>query len=143
MRNLISKLTKAHPDLEIKAGDRFQFTPPATLFYAEQTDYSDEEAKLLLLHELGHYLLGENDYRSDIELIEIEAKAWAEAKKLCAKYDVEYNEDFAEDRLDSYRNYLHEASLCKVCQLSGYQDDHGLYHCPLCGASWQQKTPPM
>ena len=126
MRNLISKLTKAHPDLEIKAGDRFQFTPPATLFYAEQADYSDEEAKLLLLHELGHYLLGENDYRSDIELIEIEAKAWAEAKKLCAKYDVEYNEDFAEDRLDSYRNYLHETSLCKISQLSGYQDDHGL-----------------
>ena len=143
MQKLISKLTSDYPDLQIKAGERFQFTPPTTLFYAEQTDYSEPEAELLLLHELGHYLLGENDYHSDIELIEIEAKAWAEAEKLCAKYNIEYDEDFAEDRLDSYRDYLHHASLCKVCQLSGYQDEHGLYHCPLCGATWQQKTPPM
>lgn len=137
MQKLISKLTKDFPELQIEAGERFQFTPPATLFYALNTEYSDAEAQLLLLHELGHYLLGENDYHSDIELIEIEAKAWAEAKKLCAKYGVEYDEDFAEDRLDSYRDYLHHASLCKVCQLSGYQDERGRYHCPLCGATWQ------
>ena len=143
MQKLISKLAKAYPNLEIKAGDRFQFTPPATLFYAEKTEYANNEAKLLLLHELGHYLIGETDYDSDIELLEIEAKAWAKAKELCTRHGVKYDEDFAEDRLDSYRNYLHEASLCKVCQLSGYQDGHGLYHCPLCGATWQQKTPPM
>ena len=141
MQKLISKLTKDFPELQIEAGERFQFTPPATLFYASKTDYSDAEAKLLLLHELGHYLLGETDYHTDIELLEIEAKAWAEAEKLCAKYEVEYDEDFAEDRLDSYRDYLHHASLCKNCQLSGYQDERGRYHCPLCGATWQQKTP--
>ena len=143
MQKLISRLTNDFPDLEIKAGDRFQFTPPATLIYAAKIDYSDGEAKLLLLHELGHYLIGETDYDSDIELLEIEAKAWAKAEDLCTKYGVKYDEDFAEDRLDSYRDYLHHSSLCKVCQLSGYQDGHGLYHCPLCGATWQQKTPPM
>lgn len=137
MQKLISKLTKDFPDLQIEAGERFQFTPPATLFYTTETGYSDAEAKLLLLHELGHYLLGETDYHSDIELLEIEAKAWAEAEELCAKYGVKYDEDFAEDRLDSYRDYLHRVSLCKVCQLSGYQDERGRYHCPLCGATWQ------
>ncbi len=142
MQNLIKKLAKAYPELEIKAGDRFQFTPPNRLFYAIDTDYSDPKARLLLLHELGHYLIGETDYHTDIELLEIEAKAWAKAKDLCKKYGLEYNEDFAEDRLDSYRNYLHFTSLCKNCQLAGYQDDRGNYHCPLCNSTWKHEKIP-
>ena len=142
MQNLIKKLAKAYPELEIKAGDRFQFTPPNRLFYATDTDYSDPETQLLLLHELGHYLIGETDYHTDIELLEIEAKAWAKAKDLCKKYGLEYNEDFAEDRLDSYRNYLHFTSLCKNCQLAGYQDDRGNYHCPLCSSTWKHEKIP-
>lgn len=142
MQNLIKKLAKDYPELSISAGERFQFTPPNQLFYAKTTEYSDNEAQLLLLHELGHYLIGETDYLTDIELLEIEAKAWAKAHELCKKYNLEYNEDFAEDRLDSYRNYLHYASLCNNCQLAGYQDDRGNYHCPLCGATWKhQKIP--
>lgn len=142
MQNLVKKLTKDYPELEIAAGERFQFTPPNQLFYAETTEYSDDEAQLLLLHELGHYLIGESDYSTDIELLEIEAKAWAKAHELCKDYSLEYDEDFAEDRLDSYRNYLHYASLCRNCQLAGHQDDHGNYHCPLCNASWKhQKIP--
>lgn len=142
MQNLIKKLSSDYPELKITEGDRFQFTPPNTLFYAKNTEYSDAEAQLLLLHELGHYLLGETDYHTDIELLEIEAQAWAKARELCTKYEVKYDEDFAEDRLDSYRNYLHYASLCKNCQLAGYQDDAGTYHCPLCGATWRNKKTP-
>ena len=142
MQSLIKKLAKDYPEITIEAGDRFQFTPPDYLFYATDTEYSDLEAQLLLLHELGHYLIGETDYSTDIELLEIEAKAWAKAKELCKKYAIIYDEDFAEDRLDSYRNYLHYASLCKNCQLAGYQDDNGNYHCPLCNANWKhQKIP--
>ena len=142
MQNLIKKLAKDYPDLNITEGSRFQFTPPSTLFYAADTEYSGAEAKLLFLHELGHYLIGEDDYRTDIELLEIEARAWSKARELCAKYGINYDEDFAEDRLDSYRNYLHYASLCKNCQLAGYQDDAGTYHCPLCGATWRNKKAP-
>ena len=142
MQNLIKKLAKAYSELEIKAGDRFQFTPPNRLFYATDTEYSDSEAQLLLLHELGHYLIGETDYHTDIELLEIEAKAWAKAHDLCREYNLEYNEDFAEDRLDSYRNYLHFTSLCKNCQLAGYQDDRGNYHCPLCNSTWKHEKIP-
>ena len=142
MQSLIKKLAKDYPEITIEAGDRFQFTPPDYLFYAADTEYSDLEAQLLLLHELGHYLIDETDYSTDIELLEIEAKAWAKAKELCKKYAITYDEDFAEDRLDSYRNYLHYASLCKNCQLAGYQDDNGNYHCPLCNANWKhQKIP--
>lgn len=137
MQNLISKIANDHPELEIELGERFQFTPPNHLYYSDEPYECPE---LLLLHELGHYLIGDTDYSTDIELLEIEAKAWAKARELCEHYKVEYDEDFAEDRLDSYRDFLHQASLCKTCQLSGYQDDRGNYHCPLCGATWKRKN---
>jgi len=142
MQNLIKKIASDFPELQISRGDRFQFTPPNQLFYSEPAPYSASEQKLLLLHELGHYLLDETDYSSDIELLEIEAKAWAEARTLCDKYHLKYDEDFAEDRLDSYRDYLHYASLCKNCQLAGYQDGKGNYHCALCGATWRNAAHP-
>ena len=137
MQNLIKQIANDHPELEITAGERFQFSPPNHLYYDANSDYSDSESSLLLLHELGHYLINETDYSSDIELIEIESKAWAKARELCKHYQIKYDEDFAEDRLDSYRNYLHQVSLCKNCQISGYQDSHGSYHCPLCGTTWK------
>ena len=143
MQNLIKKLTKDFPDLKITSGARFQFSPPCQIFYPQNLkEHTNSQNKLLLLHELGHSLIHLNDYSTDIELLEIEALAWSKAHKLCKKYEVEYDEDFAEDCLDSYRDYLHSSSLCKNCQLSGYQDNSGIYHCPLCGLSWNnQKTP--
>lgn len=140
MQKLIKQLSKDYPDLQITAGERYQFSPPNHLYYVpDDADHSPAEAKLLLLHELGHYLTGEYDYASDIELLEIEAKAWAHARDLCSKYRLDYDEDFAEDRLDSYRDYLHYASLCPDCQLAGYQDKTGKYHCPLCAKTWHRK----
>lgn len=138
MQNLVKKIAKNFPELQILEGERFKFSPPNQLFYGDD----DENPELLLLHELGHYLTREIDYSTDIELLEIEAKAWNEARKLCEKYNVKYDEDFAEDCLDSYRNYLHYASLCKNCQLAGYQDNRGNYHCALCGATWKNKKIP-
>lgn len=138
MQKLIKKLAKDYPELEITEGERFRFSPPNHLYYdSAEADHPE----LLLLHELGHYLTGEIDYTTDIELLEIEAKAWAQARKLCNKYNQKYDEDFAEDHLDSYRNYLHYASLCKSCQLAGYQDKSGNYHCPLCGSTWRHQSP--
>jgi hypothetical protein len=142
MQNLIKAISNDYPDLIIRTGERFQFTPPNLLFYVEDSNYTPDEAKLLLLHELGHYLIEEYDYNSDIELLQIEAKAWDKARTLCKDYHLTYDEDFAEDRLDSYRNHLHYASLCKNCQLAGYQDNHGSYHCPLCGATWRNTAIP-
>lgn len=139
MQNLIKKIASDYPELELSEGARFQFTPPNYLYYT--TDEA-EHPELLLLHELGHYLIGETDYSTDIELLEIEAKAWAKARELCNNYQLEYDDGFAEDHIDSYRDYLHFASLCNNCQLAGYQDDSGNYHCALCGATWRNKKSP-
>ena len=134
-KSLIAKIRVDYPELTLTEGERFKFSPPRTVYYTSGHP-------LELLHELGHYLIGEQDYVSDIELIEIESRAWAKAKELCATYDVVWDEDYAENHLDSYRDWLHVTSLCRICNLAGYQDDAGLYHCPLCGASWPSRYRP-
>lgn len=136
LKNLATKISADYPELKIATGDRFRFSPPSTIAYRPSGH------PLELLHELGHYLIGESNYSSDIELVEIESRAWAKAREICDHYSIEYDEDFAEDHLDSYRNWLHLTSLCKNCSLSGYQDSSLLYHCPLCGATWHSSIPP-
>ena len=136
LNSLANKLHKDYPDVTFTPGEGFRFSPPTTVVY------NPSGSKLELLHELGHYLIKKNTYTSDIELIRIESEAWAKAKELCPKYRVKWDEDFAEDHLDTYRNWLHVVSLCKYCQLAGYQDESGLYHCPLCGAKWESSIPP-
>lgn len=131
--NLLARLRQDYPDLTFISGDRYLFHPPTTIQYVDAGDY------LLLLHELGHYLIGQNDYNQDVELLQIESAAWAKAKELCAKYHLTFDESYAESRLDSYRDLLHYNSLCPNCSLNGYEDEHQTYHCPLCGASWQSK----
>jgi hypothetical protein len=135
--SLLNKLRQDYPELTFTSAERYQFSPPATIYF----DASNPEP-LLLLHELGHYLLKQYDYTSDIELLRIESAAWQQAKQLCATYHIEWDEDFAEDRLDSYRNWLHANSLCPDCQISGYQDTNGAYHCPLCTKKWPGKYLP-
>ena len=136
LKTLIAKIRNDYPALVIESGERAQFTPPNKLFYAPST------TPLELLHELGHYLTKRHSYTSDIELVRIESEAWEQAHDLCAKYQVKWDDDVAQDHLDTYRDWLHVASLCKNCNLAGYQDDAGLYHCALCGAKWPSALSP-
>ena len=136
LKKLVAKISTDYPDIQLTPGNRFRFSPPNTI------NYRTDGYPLELLHELGHYLIGESDYSSDIELIEIESRAWERARQLCTDYNIPYDEDFAEDHLDSYRDWLHLTSLCKNCQLAGYQDANSLYHCPLCGATWPSRIRP-
>ena len=131
LNKLIASLKKDYPDLIIESGELFKYSPPNKVFYT-----TAENSELLLLHEVGHYLLGRNDYDLDIELINIESSAWAKAKELCPHYKINWDEDFVQDRLDTYRGYLHEQSTCKNCGINGYQDQTGRYICPLCNAKW-------
>jgi hypothetical protein len=132
LSTLLKKLQSDHPELLFQKGERFTFHPPNTIFYCTKSERPD----LQLLHELGHYLDSDQDYTSDIALLRIESNAWTTAKKLAKKYAIKWDEDFAQAKLDSYRDWLHNVSLCSVCQINGYQSG-AYYHCPLCGKSWQ------
>lgn len=102
---------------------------------------------LLTLHELGHALCKHKDYKVDVERIKIESAAWERAKTVLLEYRKkaqtetglatilpEWDEDFVQDKMDTYRDWLHARSRCKKCGLTRYQTDDGKYHCPRCEA---------
>ena len=111
---------------------------------------------LLTLHELGHGLCRHKDYTRSVERIKIESEAWERAKTAFLKMqeqaregwsmvidgkDValaeilpEWDEDFVQAKLDTYRDWLHTKSKCKKCGLTMYQAEDASWHCPRCEA---------
>ena len=112
---------------------------------------------LQALHELGHALCKHKDYTTHVERLKIESSAWQMAKTVLEKYqktakklmksadssDVElgekivailpeWNQEYVEDCLDTYRDWLHLKSKCGKCGLTRYQTKDGKYHCPYC-----------
>jgi len=126
--SLLNKLSHDHPNLIFRHGKKFAFRPPKTITIGPPCPGH----ALLTLHELAHALLKHKDYNLDIQRLKIESKTWATTKQLCQKYRIVWNEDFAEDHLDTYRDWLHQKSLCPTCHLTRYQNPSGTYHCPQC-----------
>lgn len=118
---------------------RFKWHAPKSIYFEENSGYPLQYFALLTLHELGHALCGHKDYKTDVERLRIESEAWQRAKTLISEHEswqkdfgIVYDEDFAENELDSYRDWLHTKSRCKNCGLTRYQTKDGKYHCPNC-----------
>ena len=126
--SFITSVSAVYPQFIIKPSARFSFRAPHTIY----CNLNDPDFTLLFLHELGHALLGHTAFKTDIDRVKMESAAWNKAKSLCKEFDIPYDEDFAEDQLDTYRNWLHSKSLCKKCGLTRYQTPDGKYHCPHC-----------
>lgn len=129
-----SELTTALPDLTLKQGEIFGWDHNACVI---TYDPAEPEAEQLLLHEIGHALLGHADYQRDIELIEMEAAAWERARQLAAKIGSSIDDDLAEDMLDTYRDWLHARSKCPHCSAIGIQTKSSEYRCLACRHTWR------
>lgn len=81
---------------------------------------------------MGHALLEHKNFATDPERLRMERAAWEKARELCTRYGIFYDEEFVEDELDTYRNWLHQKSRCPECGLTRYQTVDGKYHCPGC-----------
>ena len=90
-----------------------------------------------LLHEIGHMESGHSSYNMDIQLLIMEKDAWSKAKVLSEKYNIPIDNDYIEDCLDSYRDWLHKRSLCPKCKQTGVQTDELLYYCVNCRQQWK------
>ena len=62
----------------------------------------------------------------------MEREAWEKARELCSLYGVSYDEEVAENELDTYRDYLDKKSRCPNCGLTRFQTPDGSFHCPMC-----------
>lgn len=95
------------------------------------------DAQWTLLHELGHALLGHDSYESDMRLLHKEVEAWVKAKALAQKYNVKIDNEYIQQCLDTYREWLHRRSTCPSCKNHGVQQANTLYKCLNCKASWK------
>ncbi len=97
-----------------------------------------------LFHELGHALLGHFKFVTDVERLKMEREAWEKAAELYTFYAQKgknreekslfsgFDQEFVEQELDSYRDWLHQRSRCPKCGLTRYQTRDQKYHCPAC-----------
>lgn len=150
---LLERVQRDYPELKIRVGKKFMYRPPRTIFVeqpvkSEQKNGSEGRAIaenspnwlqndeqnycLQLLHELGHALLRHTDYKTDVGRLKMERAAWDQAGELCERYGIQYDEEFVEVELDTYRDWLHQRSRCPDCGIVRYQDRKGVYHCPFC-----------
>lgn len=126
---LIEKLRGDFPFLRFVSGKRFLFRPPRTVVVP--ADFSDEE-NLLLLHEVGHALIGLFDFDTEVERLKIEVLAWEKARELCGLYGVMVDDELIERELDTYRDWLHQKSRCPKCGLTRFQTPDSIWHCSKC-----------
>lgn len=124
----LDKIRVDFPEFRFIVGKKFTFRPPRTI----AVDPEEQNAKLLLMHELGHALLGHREFKTDVRRIKMESEAWEKARELCDKYGVKYDEEVAQTELDTYRDWLHKKSRCPECGLTRFQTKDGDYHCPRC-----------
>lgn len=135
MNKLLSVLKKDFPGLQFASSEAFCWSPKTnTVMYVDRGQ--DEADSWALLHEVGHAVLDHHNYRSDLELISLESKAWAEARKLGEKYGFEIDPDHIEDCMDTYRDWLHQRSACPTCETRSLQQDARHYRCHNCSQVW-------
>lgn len=126
--DLVKKLRVDYPDLRFVDGKKFAFRPPRTVVVGP----SEPNDSLLLLHEVGHAISSHKDFRLDVERLKMEREAWEKARELSAIYGLDYDEEVAEQELDTYRDWLDKKSRCPKCRLTRFQTPDGQYHCPKC-----------
>lgn len=131
---LVDKLQQDFPQLSFSKGEAFSWSPDKqTVFYADQEDNPQ------LLHELAHAILNHKSYSRDIELIEMERQAWELAvNELAPRYDIplSMNDSIVQDSLDTYREWLHQRSVCVNCQAVGLEVKKHHYRCLICNTRW-------
>jgi hypothetical protein len=138
MEKVLRRLKKAFPNLDFEAGSRFTWSPKTNqIIYKKDSLATDNIAIWSLLHEVGHALLGHNNYQSDFELLALEVAAWQKAQLLAADYDNKIDEDHIQDCLDTYRDWLYQRSTCPTCTSCSLQIDSKTYCCFNCGGTWR------
>lgn len=132
--SLINKLKSDYPNITFKKSAKFAWSfEDKTIFYNDKLD----NYQYFLFHELAHAILNHANYTQDIELISMERNAWDKAGIISKKYQIDIDDDFIQTNLDTYRDWLHQRSLCPNCGSNGLQTKNSDYHCLACNHKWR------
>jgi hypothetical protein len=133
---LLERLRADYPEISFVESSQFSWHAGKRHVSYKKGPLEDSRGTWAVLHELGHALLDHADYDSDIDLLQIEVAAWEKAHQLADAYGIKLDQDYIEDCLDSYRDWLHVRATCPTCFIRCLQTDLHTYHCHNCGTSW-------
>lgn len=134
LAELLTKIRSDFPSIEFRLSSRFSWHAGSK--HISYRKLEDEKALWALLHEIGHAELEHSDFTSDIDLLQKEVAAWAKAHEIAKRYHIVISQDYVEDNLDSYRDWLHVRATCPTCYERCLQTDKHTYVCHNCGTSW-------
>ena len=134
--NYLEVLRASYPAITFIEADDFRWSPDSSTVFIGTLDAP--ESVYLLLHETGHALAQHTTYTQDINLLKLEREAWNIARTtLAPPLEVTIPEDFIENMLDTYRDWLYARSLCPMCSANGVQENESHYRCLACGTGWR------
>lgn len=132
----VDRLFAEYAALNFVAGDTFSWDPKNTRICYKTARLESDNGLWALLHEIGHATLGHTDYKNDLELLHMEVAAWEEARQIANQYNITIDDDYIQDALDSYRDWLHVRSTCPKCYERCLQATTHTYLCHNCGTEW-------
>ena len=135
--DILPRLQRDFPELSFVASTQFSWHAGRQNIAYNKSRLGAERGVGAMLHELGHALLHHTDYESDVELLQMEISAWEKAHELAKKYEVSLDQDYIEDCLDSYRDWLHVRATCPACFERSLQTTRHTYGCHNCGTVWR------
>jgi hypothetical protein len=140
MQSLLTSLKKSFPEVSFEPGDLFSWSPKTkTVNYRLEKGEAPRQA-WTLLHETAHAALYHQEYTLDVELLLMEVAAWQKAKELGRNFAITIDEDYIQDCLDTYRDWLHRRSTCPHCTTVSFQVSRTEYACHNCRARWSVTT---
>lgn len=137
MRTLVKKLAASYPQFSFVASTSFYWCPETAEIFYDDTKADQASSIWSLLHETSHGLLGHTTYKADLELLHLEVAAWHHALTLAKELSITIDEDYVQDCLDTYRDWLYRRSLCPGCGSQCLQTDNtNFYRCFNCHNHW-------
>lgn len=138
LSTLLQKITTDYPELSFVESAHFSWhAGKKHVSYQIQPGQNHEHSMWALLHELGHALLDHHEYTHDIELLQLEVAAWEHAQKLADTYHLQIDDNYIQDCLDTYRDWLHLRATCPACFSRSLQSSATQYRCFNCQTQWQ------
>jgi hypothetical protein len=133
---LLARIASDYPELSFIESAHFAWHAGKQHVSYQKDSKNIEHGIFALLHELGHAILAHNNYKYDIELVQLEGAAWDQARVLAEHYGVTLDENYIEDCLDTYRDWLHLRATCPNCFGRSLQASVSAYRCFNCQTEW-------
>lgn len=137
LEHLLAQIAADYPNLSFIESAHFGWHAGNKHVSYKKSAKNTMHSMFALLHELGHAILGHNNYTHDIELLQLEVAAWEKARQLAERYRVALDEDYVQDCLDTYRDWLHLRATCPSCFGRSLQTSASRYRCFNCQSEWQ------